>query len=171
MITSEEIEQLYRQHYRRMYIVAHTLLGDNAESADVVNDVFADILAGKAIVPQGCSDGWWVVTVRNRCLTILRQRTVRQRVEAQLQLDTETDTTQTERQIVSQIDREQNHLDQVNEFIDSGLTPQTRRILLMHYRERKKYREIAAELDISETAVYKHLAKAIRQLKEQFTSK
>ena len=171
MITSEEIEQLYRLHYRRMYIVARTLLGDDAESADVVNDVFADILAGKAIVPQGCSDGWWVVTVRNRCMTILRQRTVRQRVETQLQLDADTDTTQTEHQIVSQIDREQDHLDQVSDFIDSGLTPQTRRILLMHYRERKKYREIAAELDISETAVYKHLAKAIRQLKEQFTSK
>ena len=171
MITSEEIEQLYRLHYRRMYIVARTLLSDDAGSADVVNDVFADILAGKTILPQGCSDGWWVVTVRNRCLTILRQRTVRQRVESQLALDADTDTTQTERQIVSQIDREQDHLDQVNDFIDSSLTPQTRRILLMHYRERKKYREIATELDISETAVYKHLAKAIRQLKEQFTSK
>ncbi len=168
MITSEEIEQLYRLHYRRMYIVARTLLSDDAESADVVNDVFADILAGKAIVPQGCSDGWWVVTVRNRCLTILRQRTVRQRIESQLSLDTDIDTTQTESQILSRIDRELDHLDQVNAFINSSLTPQTRRILLMHYREHKKYREIAAELDISETAVYKHLAKAIRQLKEQF---
>lgn len=168
MITSEEIEQLYRLHYRRMYIVARTMLGDDAESADVVNDVFADILAGKSILPQDCSDGWWVVTVRNRCLTILRQRTVRQRIESQLSLDDDVDTTQTERQIVSRIDREQDHLDQVNAYIDSCLTPQTRRILLMHYRERKKYREIAAELDISETAVYKHLAKAIKQLKEHF---
>ena len=168
MITSEEIERLYRLHYRRMYIVARTLLGDDAESADVVNDVFADILAGKAIMPQECSDGWWVVTVRNRCLTLLKQRTVRQRIESQLSLDTDTDTSQTERQIVSRIDREQDHLDQVNDFIDSSLTPQTRRILLMHYRERKKYREIAAELDISETAVYKHLAKAIKQLKKKF---
>ena len=168
MITSEEIERLYRLHYRRMYIVARTLLSDDAESADVVNDVFADILAGKAIMPQDCSDGWWVVTVRNRCLTLLKQRTVRQRVESQLSLDTDTDTSQTEHQIVSRIDREQDHLDQVNDFIESSLTPQTRRILLMHYRERKKYREIAAELEISETAVYKHLAKAIKPSKNKF---
>ena len=169
MITSEEIEHLYRLHYRRMYIVARTLLGDDAWSADVVNDIFADILAGKSVVPPECSDGWWVVAVRNRCLTLLKQRTVRQRVESQLSLDTDIDATQTERQIVSRIDREQDHLDRVNAYIESRLTPQTRRILLMHYRERKKYREIAAELDISETAVYKHLAKAIKQLKEQFT--
>lgn len=168
MVTSEEIEQLYRLHYRRMYIVSRTLLGNDDESADVVNDVFADILAGKVMVPQGCSDGWWVVTVRNRCLTLLRQRTVRQRVESQLALDTEVDTSQTERQLMDSIDREQDHLDKVNDFIDSSLTTQTRRILLMHYRDRKKYREIATELDISETAVYKHLAKAIKQLKEQF---
>ena len=168
MITSEEIEQLYRLHYRRMYIVARTLLGNGDESADVVNDVFVDVLAGKVIVPQNCSDGWWVVTVRNRCLTLLRQRTVRQRVESLLSLDTEVDTSQTERQIMSSIDREQDHLDKVNDFINSSLTTQTRRILLMHYRDRKKYREIATELDVSETAVYKHLAKAIKQLKEQF---
>lgn len=168
MITSEEIEQLYRLHYRRMYIVARTLLGNGDESADVVNDVFADVLAGKVIVPQNCSDGWWVVTVRNRCLTLLRQRTVRQRVESLLSLDTEVDTSQTERQIMNSIDREQDHLDKVNDFINSSLTTQTRRILLMHYRDRKKYREIATELDVSETAVYKHLAKAIKQLKEQF---
>lgn len=168
MITSEEIEQLYRLHYRRMYIVARTLLGNGDESADVVNDVFVDVLAGKVIVPQNCSDGWWVVIVRNRCLTLLRQRTVRQRVESLLSLDTEVDTSQTERQIMSSIDREQDHLDKVNDFINSSLTTQTRRILLMHYRDRKKYREIATELDVSETAVYKHLAKAIKQLKEQF---
>lgn len=41
----------------------------------------------------------------------------------------------------------------------SRLPPRTREILLMHRLEKMKYREIAKRLDISESAVEKHVAK------------
>ena len=171
MITTEEIEHLYRRHYRRMYIVARTMLSDDAQAGDVVNDVFADILGGKTIVPPGCSDGWWVVAVRNRCLNIIGSRSVRQRVEQRLSVDSHVDTAQSEADIIDGIDREASRLDRVLRFIDTELTEQTRRVLLMHYRDRKKYRLIAAELGISETAVYKHLSKGISRIKDEFAGK
>ena len=42
----EQIEQLFRQHYPRMYQLALVLLKDEAASKDVVSDVFADVLDG-----------------------------------------------------------------------------------------------------------------------------
>lgn len=171
MITTEEIEQLYRCHYRRMYIVACTMLGDNGAACDVVNDIFADILSGKTMLPPICSDGWWVVVVRNRCLNIISHKSMRQRMEEQLAMDVRVDVEQSEADAIRIIDKETDRLDRVYEFIDTALTEQTRRVLLMHYREKKKYRQIAAELNISETAVYKHLAKGISKIKDKFAGK
>ena len=40
-INKETIEQLFRQHYLRMYQLARVLLKDDAASEDVVSEVFA----------------------------------------------------------------------------------------------------------------------------------
>ena len=40
-INKETIEQLFRQHYLRMYQLARVLLKDDAASKDVVSEVFA----------------------------------------------------------------------------------------------------------------------------------
>ena len=50
-------------------------------------------------------------------------------------------------------------LDRVREGL-SRLTPRTREIFLMHRLDDMKYREIAERLDISQSAVEKHIAKA-----------
>jgi RNA polymerase sigma factor (sigma-70 family) len=44
------------------------------------------------------------------------------------------------------------------------LSPRTREILLMHRLDGRKYREIAEELGISQSAVEKHIAKAVLHL-------
>ena len=53
-------------------------------------------------------------------------------------------------------------------YMNAELTPQTRKVLDLRFRQRLKYREIATELGISEVAVYKHLAQGIRKLKQKF---
>ncbi|WP_347304668.1 sigma-70 family RNA polymerase sigma factor (plasmid) [Croceibacterium sp. TMG7-5b_MA50] len=44
------------------------------------------------------------------------------------------------------------------------LSPRTRQIFLLHRLEGRKYREIAHDLGISQSAVEKHIAKAMEQL-------
>lgn len=46
------------------------------------------------------------------------------------------------------------------------LNPRTREILLMHRLEGRKYREIALDLGISQSAVEKHIARAMAELAE-----
>lgn len=68
----------------------------------------------------------------------------------------------------SPADNETDEMENILDFIDNELTPQTARILRMHYQQKLKYREIAAQLGISQTAVYKHLAQGINKLKRKF---
>ena len=56
-------------------------------------------------------------------------------------------------------------LERVREGL-SRLTPRTREIFLMHRLDDLKYREIAERLDISQSAVEKHIAKAALLLTE-----
>ena len=44
MTDQKKLEKLFRQHYRQMYRLAAILLHDDAESKDVVHDIFAHLL-------------------------------------------------------------------------------------------------------------------------------
>jgi len=54
-------------------------------------------------------------------------------------------------------------LEQVRERL-AALSPRTREVFLMHRVDGLKYREIAAQLGISQSAVEKHIAKAVLSL-------
>ena len=49
-IGRSQIESLFKTHYTQMYHLALTLLFDEAESKDVVSDVFASLLSGRVVM-------------------------------------------------------------------------------------------------------------------------
>lgn len=51
------------------------------------------------------------------------------------------------------------------------LTPHTRHILEECYIQRKKYQEVAEELNISVSAVRKHIVKALQVIREECAKK
>ena len=46
-MTKNEFEDIYRQHFAKMYRLARTMLYDADESKDVVSDLCQDVLSGK----------------------------------------------------------------------------------------------------------------------------
>ena len=54
------------------------------------------------------------------------------------------------------------------DYAEMTFPKQTWRVFQLRFDEELLYREIAEELGISETSVYKHLAKALERLKEKF---
>ena len=167
----ERIEQLFRQHYSKMFLVSRMLLGNEETARDVVSDIFAALLDGTLKLPSQCSDGYFVVLARNRSLNHLRKMTTQEKLKASLSLDASIEISHAEDKIVGEIDHEMSKLDQILSFIDCELTPQTRKVVNMHYRQKLTYREISEQLNISEAAVYKHLAQGIKRIKEQFNPK
>ena len=184
-INKETIEQLFRQHYLRMYQLARVLLKDDAASKDVVSEVFADVLDGKTQLgldnetandktiasepplPSANAGSYLLVCVRHKCLNLLSRQKMKDRVHHLLKADTSPSIAPLEATI-AEIDKEAEKYEAILAFMDTELTPQTRKVLDLRFRQKLKYREIATELGISEVAVYKHLAQGIRKLKQKF---
>lgn len=160
MTSKEDIRRLFEQHYDRMYLLARILLHDDEESRDAVSDVFMRMADGSIDVRQETAGSFLLACVRNKCLKMIRQRQVRQRAARLLAVDESIEMTPLE----AQTDR----LTALLDYSERELTPQTLRVFQLRYRQRKTYAEIAAELGISEAAVYKHLAQALRKIKNHF---
>ncbi len=166
-INKETIEQLFRQHYLRMYQLARVLLKDDAASKDVVSEVFADVLDGNIALRPDSTGNYLLVCVRNKCLNLLSRQKMKDRVHHLLQADASPSIAPME-SVAAAMEKEEEKREAIQAYMDDELTPQTSRVLKLRFHQKMTYKEIATELGISEVAVYKHLAQGIKKLKQQF---
>lgn len=151
------VEQLFRQHYRRMYAVACSLLYDGQESEDVVSEVFASLLERDAELQPASAGGYLMVAVRNRCLKRLRDKSNRERI-VQLYAGEalqDNDWQEDERQLA-----------RLRQLAHSLLSPQELHLFTLRFLDGKDYKAICAETGISRIAVWKHLTHIVKVLKE-----
>ena len=157
----QHVEQLFRQHYRRMYSVASSLLYDGQESKDVVSEVFAHLLEGNTGLLPASAEGYLMVAVRNRCLKRLRDKGNRERI-AHLyasELHDDDDWQDDERR-----------LKQLRQLADTLLSPQELHLFTLRFLDGKDYKAICAETGTSRIAVWKHLSHIVKVLKENINT-
>lgn len=149
---------LFRQHYRQMFRLAMMLLHDEAESRDVVSEVFAGMVEAGRV--EGGS--YLLAAVRNRCLNLMRNRSIHQRIQKRYLLEQEVEGKSAERML------------EEARLLEQGIAelepPVCREVIRRHFEEGKTFREIAAELGTSETTVYKYLRRAMKQLREHLNN-
>ena len=159
MTDQSKLEKLFQQHYRQMYRLATMLLHDDAESKDVVHDIFAHLLRESQDLREETAEHYLLTSVRNRCLNVIRSRQIQERVEHLYLLDLDTTITPTERL--------EEELEALYKGIDQLEPPVCRDIIMQHFRDGITFKEIANRLGVSETTVYKHLRRALNQLRTQ----
>ncbi len=159
MTDQKKLEKLFKQHYRQMYRLATMLLHDDAESKDVVHDIFAHLLRNSQDLREDTAEHYLLTSVRNRCLNVIRSRQIQERVEHLYLLDLDTNITPTERL--------EEELEALYKGIDQLEPPVCRDIIMQHFRDGITFKEIANRLGVSETTVYKHLRRALNQLRTQ----
>ena len=154
------LEALFRKHKARLLAEARGMLYDDAEAQDVVSELFAELLKRQPEVEVGRELAYLCESVRNRCRNVIARKTLTERVTRLYALEqrTETEEEETER------------LERLEAFIRTGLTEAQQRVFQLRFGEERKYREIAAELGISEVAVYKHLVAALARIKNHFNT-
>lgn len=158
-IQKTEIEQLYSDSYQRLLTMARLMLKDEKEAEDVVGDLFARLAEGTFTLPSERPESYLLTAVRNNCLDRIRRLSLRERMERRLSLSEPGAST------------ENGDLQRLKEMIDYAemtFPRQTWRVFQLRFEEGMQYSEIAEKLGISETSVYKHLAKALERLKEKF---
>ena len=156
------IEQLFKQHYRAMYRLASVLLHDDEESKDIVHDIFARLLTGEFQLQEATVGAFLLSCVRNQCLNVIRDRKIHERARQLLMLESEMSSKPAE-----DIEAEVTALYQA---VAGLFPPECREVILLHYRDKLTYREIAERLGLSEITVYRHLNSALDQLRETLKS-
>jgi RNA polymerase sigma-70 factor (ECF subfamily) len=62
-------------------------------------------------------------------------------------------------------------IEAVSRYVEERLTPQTSRIIRMHFDEEQSYKEISNSLGISLSAVNKHIVQGLRKLRSTFKNR
>ena len=157
MTDKQEFEEIFRQYYGTMFRMAKRMLGDDADSKDVVSDVFVHLLNSSIDLHSESPRTFLLTSVRNRCINLLVHKQKEQAVFVDLTDDAAQKT-------------KDEQLDELHRYIDGHMPELTQEILRLRYQRGLKYREIADTLQISEVTVYRHLSQSLEQLKEHFKS-
>ena len=153
-----DFETLFRYNFRPLCLYALHYLGDADSSEDVVQDCFMKLWER---LEQGIdvsnTRAYLYMTVRNRCLDLLRRKGVP--TESLKPYDTygiiddddAQERSQTEARLWTAID---------------SLPEKCREVFIMSKRDGLKYEEIAEELGLSVNTVRNQISKALKVLKE-----
>jgi RNA polymerase sigma-70 factor (ECF subfamily) len=153
------IEQLFTDCRQRMLAVARLMLKNDDDADDAVSDVFFKLTEGSLRVPADHPENYLMATVRNLCLDRIRLMTLHERLERRITLsDNDQAYGESERERIAEM----------IDYAERTFSKQTWRIFQLRFDEGLLYREIAERLGISEVAVYKHLAEALKKLKEKY---
>jgi RNA polymerase sigma-70 factor (ECF subfamily) len=158
-VEERELEQLYINSHQRMLTIAVQMLKDDEEARDAVNDVFAKLADGSLVLPKENPERYLMTTIRNLCITRIRQMSLRERIKRRLSLSEPSHTSMESTQEMAK---------EMIDYAEKAFTKQTWAVFQLRFDEGLKYKEIAEQLRISEVAVYKHLAEALKKLKEKF---
>ena len=149
------LEGLFRQHYGKMIHLASTLLHDDAEAQDVVQDVFARLLENEYQMMGNKTEAYLMSAVRYGCLNHIRKMQLRERFKHLHPLDEADDTRPIEEVLAD--------LDQINAIVDGQTEEPQRTIFRLRFDEELTFQQIATRLDMSVGAVYKYLRRALQR--------
>lgn len=159
-MTKEEFENIYRQHYAKMYRLARTMLYDVDESKDVVSDIFARLLREKYQPQQSQMEGYLMTAVLNRCRDVISHKSIRKRVEKLFLQES------MQGHIISMNDDDR--LERLMQFIESELPPLSQQIFRLRFLSEMSYEEVAQAAGVSKVTVYNHLSQSVQRIKEYF---
>ena len=162
-IGRSQIESLFKTHYMQMYHQALTLLFDEAESKDVVSDVFASLLSGSTIVRADNAKAFLLASVRHRCLNVLQHKQVHERF-ARL-LPEGTDTFVSDNTV-----EEQMQMEELMRYVRENLSSLEQQIFRLRYLREMTCQEVAEVLNVSRQTVHTHLKQSVGKIRKYFNS-
>lgn len=160
-MTKEEFENIYRQHYAKMYRLARTMLYDADESKDVVSDIFARLLREKYHPQQHQLEGYLMTVVRNRCCDVLSHKSMRERVEKLFLQESQQSN-------VISTNTDDDRLERLVQFVESELPPLSQQIFQLRFLRELSYEEVAQATGVSKVTVYNHLAQSLQRIRVYF---
>ena len=148
-----DIERLFKANYELLYRRAVALIHDDDIARDIVHDVFASLLNNDLNVI--ITPGYLYRAVTHRALNYIRDTELHNRITNDYFLD--IDDTEVDEEHVADEDT----LNQIYEIIRSDLPERCREVIDLRFEGEMPFALVAREMGISESAVFKHLRKAL----------
>ena len=162
-MTRKEVESLFKTHYTQMYHLALTLLFDEAESKDVVSDVFTSLLSSKVMMRADNAKAFLMASVHHRCLNVLQHKQVQERFARLLTEDTDT-------LVSDNTAEEQMQMEELMCYVRDNLSPLEQDVFRMRYLKEMTCQEVAGVLSVSRQTVHTHLKQSVEKIRKYFNS-
>ena len=162
-MTRKDVESLFKTHYTEVYHLALTLLFDEAESKDVVSEVFVSLLSGRTVVRADKARAFLLASVRHRCLNVLQHKQVKERFARLL-----TDASDTP--VSDDTVEEQMQVEELVQYLHDSLPPMSREVFRLRYLQEMTCQEVAEALNVSRQTVHTHLKQTLEKIKAYFNS-
>lgn len=154
---------MFKEWYAQFVYFAYYFVNDVEVCRDIVSDAFEYLWRNYDKVEEATAKTYLYTIIRTRCIDHLRKQNIHEEyVEFTSQLTDkmkESDSHQSDHRITS-----------IREAMKK-LTPYNYQILEACYIHKKKYKEVAEELNVSVAAIHKNIVKALRILREELTQK
>ena len=157
MLEQRILEQLFRRNYSEMIHLARVLLNNDEEAEDVVQDIFLRV-ADSDIPPQ--NDSYLLVSVRNACLSRIRQMQLHDKVKGLMPIEDVAD--------LQPIEKRLERLDDITAYVDEQLEEPHCSIFHLRFDEDLTVSEIARRLGLNPNTAYKYLALSIQKIRSHF---
>ena len=162
-MTRKDVESLFKTHYTQMYHLALTLLFDEAESKDVVSEVFASLISGETMMRTDNAKAFLMASVYHRCLNVLQHRQVQERFARLLTVDADT-------LIGDNLVEEQMQMEELMRYVQDNLSPMEQSVFRLRYLREMTCQEVAEELDVSRQTVHTYLKQTVEKIRKYFNS-
>lgn len=153
-----EFETLYRQCFPPSMRLAMSLLHDEDEARDAVQEVFLKILESGIRIENPMA--LILRSVRNACLNRLSRLDTREKIRQRLTLHPPADET----------DPELPH-EEVLSAVRNLLTERERQTIYRVYSDGMSYKEASQDLGVSTATINKHIVTALRKLRDHFKTR
>ncbi len=155
----KDFDQLFRLYYEPLYRFALQFIADREECHDIVSGAYEDVWRSFERIEAATVKSYLYTNVRNKCIDLLRRQRCHSRYIGYVEHLSERYAHE----------RYQTEHEETQRLIDSilgSMKSPTREILEACYLHEKKYKEVAAEMNISIATVKKHMVRALKMLRE-----
>lgn len=159
---SKEFESFFRKWYTPVYYRALDWVEDEEVAKDLVSELFADVWSSYGQIRQYRMPAYLFTAIRNKSINYLEHQKVERKYQAEYLRRKE--------EVIGDSELLERQMAQIEQVIGSQ-TPLTRLVFEQCCYEGKSYQQMAEMLNVSVSAIHKHVSKMMAALRAALLSK
>ena len=152
-------DKMFNEWYAQFVYFAYYFINDAEVCRDIVSDAFEYLWRNYEKIEEATAKTYLYTIIRTRCIDYLRKQNIHEEyVEFTSQL--------TDKMIEVDSQHSDSRVLRIRKAMEK-LTPYNRHILEECFIQKKKYQEVARELNVSVAAIHKNIVRALRILRKE----